>query len=317
MAQTRRAVEYRIDPFDLHLFAAVVEHGTITAAASVVSLSLTAASARLKALENATGARLLERSKAGATPTDAGRALVRHAHRVLAELESLHVDMASFGHGLRGTLRLLCNTSGMSEALPRRIGSFLSTTPDLDVDVQELPSDAVIDALRRGTADLGIVADHVDTAGLLVHPWLDDRLVALLPRRWPGGRRRALTYGELLEHPLVGLPRDSGLSRFLAAQASRSGRVPRHRVRLGDFDAVAQLVAAGVGAAVMPESAASRYRDASSRIVALSDAWARRKLLICVTPQGAELNGVRALVEALLRAAPAVVGCPPAGRAGP
>lgn len=300
MTKARRTVDYRIDPFDLYLFAAVMEHGTITAAAAAANLSLAAASARLKALEDATGTRLLERSKAGAVPTDAGRALARHANRVLVELESLHVDMASFGHGLRGTLRLLCNTAAMSEALPRRIGRFLATTPDLDVDVQELPSVAVIDALRRGTADLGIVADHVDTSGLLVRPWVEDRLVALLPGRWAIARRRSLTYGKLLEYPLVGLPRDSGLSRFLAAQASRSGRVPRHRVRLGGFDAVAQLVATGAGAAVMPESAASRCRDPGARIVALSDQWAQRRLLICMTPQGAQVNSVRVLVEALL-----------------
>jgi molybdate transport repressor ModE-like protein len=304
MTKARRTVDYRINPFDLHLFAAVMQHGTITAAATAVNLSLAAASARLKALEDATGARLLERSKTGAIPTDAGRALARHANRVLAELESLHVDMASFGRGLRGTLRLLCNTAAMSEALPRRIGSFLSMTPDLDVDVQELPSEAVIDALRRGTADLGIVADHVDTSGLLVRPWIEDRLVALLPGRFAFGRRRSVAYGELLEQPLVGLPADSGLSRFLAAQASRSGRIPHHRVRLGGFEAVAQLVAAGAGAAVMPESAAIRYRDLDTRVVDLSDPWARRRLLICMTPQGAELNTVCALVDALLAPPP-------------
>lgn len=300
MIKERRTVDYRIDPFDLHLFAAVMQHGTITAAAAAVNLSLPAASTRLKALEDATGVRLLERSKAGATPTDAGRALARHANRVLAELESLHVDMASFGHGLRGTLRLLCNTAAMSEALPSRIGRFLSTTPDLDVDVQELPSEAVINALRRGTADLGIVADHVDTSGLLVKPWIEDRLVAVLPNRCATGRRRSVAYGELLEEPLVGLPRDSGLSRFLAAQASRSGRVPRYRVRLGGFDAVARLVAAGAGAAVMSESAANRYRGPGTKVLPLSDSWARRRLLICITPQGSELSTVRALVEALL-----------------
>jgi molybdate transport repressor ModE-like protein len=306
MTQTRRTVDYRIDPFDLHLFTAVLAHGSITAAATAVNLSLAAASARLKALEAATGTRLLERSKAGAVPNDAGRALARHAHRVLAELESLHVDMASFGHGLRGTLRLLCNTAAMSEALPRRIGAFLSTTPNLDVDVQELPSEAVVDALRRGTADLGIVADHVDTSGLIVEAWLDDRLVVLLPGRWAFGRRRSVAYGELLDHPLVGLPRDSGLSRFLAAQASRSGRVPHHRVRLGGFDAVAQLVAAGAGAAVMPERAATRFRDPHTRVLRLSDPWAQRQLLICMTPQGAAMNSVRALVKALLGPASAV-----------
>lgn len=300
MTPPRRTVDYRIDPFDLHLFNAVMAHGTLTAAAAAVNLSLAAASARLKSLEDATGVRLMQRSKAGVTPTDAGRALARHAHRVLAELESLHVDMASFGQGLRGTLRLLCNTAAMTEALPEQIGRFLSTTPDLDVDVQELPSEAVVDALRRGTADLGIVADHVDLSGLHVHRWVDDRLVAVLPRAWPASRRRSISYSELLDLPMVGLPRDSGLGRFLATQASRSGRVPRHRVRLGGFDAVAQLVASGAGAAVMPESAAHRHHHTGLRALALSDAWARRTLLICTTEEGAALHSIRALVAALL-----------------
>lgn len=304
MTTNRRAVDYRIDPFDLHLFAAVVAHGTITAAAEAVNLSLAAASARLKALEDATGARLLSRSKAGAVPTDAGRALARHANRVLTELESLHVEMASFGRGLRGTVRLLCNTAAMSEALPRSVARFLCHHPEIDLDVREMASDAALDALRRGFADIAVVADHVDTSGFIVHPWLDDRLVVLLPRSWPMGRRRAIAFGELLERPLVGLPGDSGLSRFLAAQASRSGRIPRHRVRLSGFDGMVQLVSAGVGAAVMPESAALRFRADGTRMLTLTDRWASRKLLVCMTPQGADLAAVRALADSLLSLKP-------------
>ena len=115
-----------------------------------------------------------------------------------------------------------------------------------------------------------------------------------------------MAYGELLGHPFVGLARESGLSRFLAAQASRSGRVPRHRVRLGGFDAVAELVDEGVGVAVMPESAAVRFAKAGTQIVGLSDAWSRRKLLVCLTPAGSELPSVSALADALLGARPQV-----------
>ena len=273
MPTARRALDYRVDPFDLRLFTAVLEHGTITAAAQAASLSLAAASGRLKALENVVGTRLLDRSKAGAAPTDAGRALARHAHRVLAELESLHVEMAGFGRGLRGTLRLLCNTAAMSEALPPRLGRFLAQHPDIDIELQELSSDAVLEALRRGVADVGIVADYVDASGLETQPWIDDQLVAMLPHRRPGNRARALRFAELLDQPFVGLPVDSGLSRFLIRQASRSGRVPHHRVRVSSFDAVARIVEAGVGVAVMPLSAANRWRSAKLRIVPLSDAW--------------------------------------------
>ena len=303
MAAARRALDYRIDPFDLRLFAAVVEHGTMTAAAQAMNLSLSATSARLKALEHRVGATLLERSKAGAAATDAGRALARQAHRVLAELDALHVEMATFGHGLRGTVRLLCNTAAMSEALPPRLGRFLVAHPDIDLDLRELPSDAVLDALRRGVADVGIVADYVDTTGLTTLRWLDDELVALLPATRKGGRRStAQPFAQLLDRPFVGLSADSGLSQFLMRQAARGGRVPHHRVRVSNFDAAARIVEAGVGVAVMPLSAAERWRDARVHIAALKDAWAKRCLLVCSTPQAETLPSVRSLIKALVDA---------------
>lgn len=302
MSTTRRALDYRVDPFDLQLFTAVVEHGSITAAAQAMSLSLAAASTRIKALEHRVGAQLLQRSKAGAAATDAGRALVRQAHRVLAELDSLHGEMAAFGRGLRGTVRLLCNTSAMAEALPPRLGRFLVAHPDIDLDLQELPSDAVLEALRRGVADVGIVADHVDTAGLVVQPWIDDELVALLPatRKRQRQNRRALRFADLLERPFVGLSAHSGLSRFLVRQAARSGHVPQHRVRVSNFDAVARIVEAGVGVAVMPLSAAARWRHAGVQIVALKEPWAQRRLLICSTVQAQATPSAQSLIEALL-----------------
>ncbi len=304
MPAARRSLDYRVDPFDLRLFAAVVEHGSITAAAQAMNLSLAAASTRLKTLEHRVGAQLLQRSKAGAAVTDAGRALARQAQRVLAELDTLHVEMAAFGRGLRGSVRLLCNTAALAEALPPRLGRFLVEHPDIDLDLQELPSDAVLDALRRGVADLGIVADHVDSSGLVVQPWLVDDLVALLPATRRRARVQPLRFVQLLERPFVGLPTHSGLSRFLLQQAARSGRVPQHRVRVGNFDAVARLVEAGVGVAVVPLSAARRWREAALQIAPLQDAWARRRLLICSTEQAQAQPGVQRLVRALLEGVP-------------
>lgn len=304
MPAARRPLDYRVDPFDLRLFAAVLEHGSITGAAQAMSLSLAAASTRLKTLEHRVGATLLQRSKAGAAATAAGRALARQAQRVLAELDTLHVEMAAYGRGLRGSVRLLCNTAALAEALPPRLGRFLVEHPDIDLDLQELPSDAVLDALRRGMADLGIVADHVDSSGLVVQPWLDDDLVALLPATRRRTRVQALPFVQLLERPFVGLPAHSGLSRFLLQQAARSGRVPHHRVRVGNFDTVARLVEAGVGVAVVPLSAARRWREAKLQVAPLRDAWARRRLLICSTDQAQAQPGVQLLVRALLAGAP-------------
>ena len=295
----RRALDYRVDPFDLQLFMAVLEHGTITSAAEAMNLSLAAASARLKALEHRVGAALLLRSKAGAQPSDAGRALARQARRVLAEIDALHAEMASFGHGLRGTIRLSCNTAAATELVPPRLARHLSRHPDIDVQLQDLSSDAVLEGLRNGSADLGIVADHVDTDGLDTLPWLPDELVALLPAtaRSPG---RTTSLARLLDRPFVGLGATRGLSRFLLQQAARCGRVPHHRVRVSSFDAVGQMVAAGVGVGVVPLSAAQRMDGTGVRVVRLSDPWARRRLVLCCTSTSRARPEVRSLIESLL-----------------
>lgn len=300
-----KALTYRVHPFDLRLFTAVLEHGTITAAAHAAHLSLAATSARLKALEDAVGATLLVRAKAGAKPTDAGRALARHAHRVLGNLEALHLEMASFGHGLRGTVRVMGNTAAVAEELPPLLGSFLKAHPDVDLHLQDLSSDAVLDGLHRGSADLGIVADYVDTTGLHTRPWGTDQLVALLPHRGGGHgshrAMRAMSFSALLGKDFIGLDFDSGLSRFLHRQASLCGRVPHHRVRVGTLDAVTRLVADGGGVAVVPLSTARRWGDAPIRIVPLAESWSRRRLLLCTSGDRPASSGCRALIDFLLQ----------------
>lgn len=295
-----RPIDYRVDPFDLQLFEAVVALGSITAGAAAMSLSLAAASARLKALEHRVGVRLLDRSKTGAVATDAGRALSRQAHRVLAELDSLHVAMSAFGHGLRGTVRLLGNTAAMAEALPPRLGRFLAAHPDIDVELQEMPSDAALQALREGIADVAIVANHVDTTGLTARPWLEDELIALLPAPRRGKGPSTMRFVELLDRPFVGLGADSGLSRFLQAQAARGGRVPHHRVRVSSFEAIARLVETGAGVGVMPREVAQRHLTSGLRIARLDEPWARRTLMLCHTAQAPTLPGVKALIEMLM-----------------
>lgn len=276
-----RNPHHRIDPFDLRLFATVAEAGTITAGARAVHLSLAAASARLQALERAVGAALMQRAKTGVTLTDAGRTLLRHAGRLQREMEALHAGMAAHAHGVRGTVRLLCNTAAIGEHLPPLLGPFLATHPDIDVELRELDSQDTLFAMRQERADLGIVADYVATEGLATRPFREDQLVAVLPAAWARGRSRGMAFAELLQRPFVGLPAEAGLSRFLQSRALQQGRGLHHRVQLPGLEAVLRLVADGVGVAVVPALTAARLAGRAVRVRPLTDAWARRQLLLC------------------------------------
>lgn len=296
---TERNPHHRIDPFDLRLFAAVAEAGTITAGARAVHLSLAAASARLQALEQAMGTTLMRRAKTGVTLTDAGRTLLGHAGRLQREMDALHAGMAAHAQGVRSTVRLMCNTAAISEHLPPLLGPFLAAHPQLDIELCELDSLDVLFALRRQRADLGIVADYVATEGLSTRPWREDRLVAVLPAALARGLPRMLTFARLLELPFVGLPEEAGLSRFLQARALRHGRDLHHRVRVQGFDALTRLVADGVGVAVVPALTAERLAGPRVRVRPLDDAWAARRLLVCFGAPETLAPGAAALLEAL------------------
>ena len=303
MERSRPAQAFRIDTFDLRLFAAIVLHGSITAGARGVHLSLAAASTRLLKLEHAIGASLLLRSKRGVALTDAGRTLMLHAGRLEQELEALHAAMAAHARGVRSTVRVMCNTSAMTEHLPRLIGRFLAEHAGIDIELKELGSQDVLRAMRQERADIGVIADYVGAEGVSTRKFRDDPLVAILPAGQGRVMRGKVDFANLMDKPFVGLPEDSGLSGFLRSQAERHGRSIHHRVRVRSLDAVVGLVADGVGVAVVPEATAIRLKSRRLAVRELGNAWAARKLLLCTAKNAPLGSGATALLRFL--AAPA------------
>lgn len=272
----------RFDLTDLRLLLDVVEAGSITAGCERSHLALASASARLRQMEDALGATLLERHRSGVRPTPAGRAAVHHARLMLQQVEQMRGDLADHARGMAGRVRVLANTAALTEYLPGALARFLVAHAAIDVDVQERPSHAIVQQLLDGAADLGIVADAVDLTRLEARPFRRDRLVLLVPRGHAQARRRRLAFAEVLGEHFVGLGEDSALHQTLSLQAQRLGWHLRIRVRLRSFEAMGAMVAAGVGLAVVPALAAQRLAAGHGlRVVALSDAWADRELMLC------------------------------------
>lgn len=305
-----RSPAFDADAADLRIFLAIFESGTITAGARRANLSLGAASERLQAIEDAVGVRLFERSRRGVAPTQAGLVFARHGRSVLLQLERMCSDLIPFAQGLRGRVRLLCNTAALCEFLPEAIGDFLARYPDIDVELEEMWSQQIVRAIREGRGDVGILSDCGDTAGVDTRSFRSDRLVMISAKGHPLAKRRRVAFADTLNFPFVGLAVDSALHRYLGDQADRLGRAIHYRVRLRSLDSVCRLVGQNVGLSVIPGRAAKRLADAGNTTFReLSDSWANRQLLIC-TRTSADLPGyVRELVDAL-----APPHHPPAGR---
>src|SRR6202030_648936 len=273
----------RFDLADLSLFRDVVEAGSITHGAERTHLALAAASTRIRNMEEALGAALLVRSRAGIAPTQAGRTLLQHARAILRQAERLREDLGAYAGGLAGQIRVLSNTNALTEFLPDALSSFLAAHPNISVDLEERLSDEIVGLIAEGVADLGIVAGTVDASALTTYPFRKDRFVLVVAAGHMLAKRARIAFAQLLEHDFVGLDRASALQRFLADKAARIARPLRLRVQLRSFDAVCRLVECNVGIGIVPETTARRVaRTMAITAVALSDAWAVRELTICV-----------------------------------
>ncbi|NMZ37437.1 LysR substrate-binding domain-containing protein [Pseudomonas proteolytica] len=269
------------DLTDLRLYLHILDTGNITAGAARSHLSLAAASARLRAMEASSGVAFLVRGRRGVTPTAAGNALARHARLLLQQAERLQQELTEYANGVKGQVRLLCNTTALSEYLPELLADFLCAHPNLDIDLQELPSLRITHALRQGAADLGIISDAVDTHGLQTRAFRDDPLVLIMPRGHP------LTAGPVsfidsLFHDYVGLAANSALAVYLEEQALHAGFRLQTRVRADGFDGVMRMVARGAGLGIVPQAALQRWPHAEQlQAQPLTEDWACRKLLLC------------------------------------
>ncbi|HEY4074853.1 MAG TPA: LysR family transcriptional regulator [Herbaspirillum sp.] len=274
----------RFDLTDLQLFAHIAETGSITKGADRAHIALASASARVGGMEDNLGVPLLLRGRRGVEPTAAGQALLHHARVVLQQIAQMHDELGDYAHGIKGHIRLLCNTAAMTEFLPEALSAFMAAHPNIDVDLEERLSYDIVQAIVKGIADIGIVADTVDTSGLETFPFRLDRLVLVTTRGHDlmeaSGK---IDFAKALAYDFIGLAGDSAMQQYLSAQATRAGKPFRYRVRLRSFDAICRMVEAGVGIAIVPETAAKRcQRSMRIQRKLLSDAWATRTLNICV-----------------------------------
>jgi DNA-binding transcriptional LysR family regulator len=307
----------RFDLTDLRLFLNVVEAGSLTGGAGRSHMTLASASQRVRGMEDALGNPLLTRHAQGVRPTEAGRTLLHHARVVLQQMERLRGELGEYGQGLEGHLRLLCNTSAMTEHLPQVLSRFLAQHPRISVDLEERASQDIVDALRAGLCDIGIVSDAIGTEGLEQHLFRRDDLVLVMPRGHALAGRRRVRLADVVDSEFVGLAAGSPLQEHVAQHARALGKRLSYRVRVRSFEAVCRMVEQGIGVGVVPQTAALRCaRSMKISRTALADDWAARQLLACVRTGDELPRNARRMLQHLLAPSGDAVRPQPETRSG-
>ncbi|WP_206732485.1 LysR family transcriptional regulator [Janthinobacterium sp. 17J80-10] len=292
----------RLDPISLQLFIAVLEEGTIAAAAEREHIAAAAVSKRISELESQLRTQLLNRTNKGIEPTAAGIALLGLARRALHELDDIAVQMQEYASGMRGHVRIFANISAITQFLPGEIKSFLAEYPQIQVNLEEKISTAVTKAVAENAADIGIFIMQPHGHQLEVFPYHEDKLVLITPADHPLAARKTISFADTLEYDYVGLHTGSTINLQLQNAASELGRLVRFSIQVTSYDALCLMVGSGLGIGILPEGVAKTYtRTLRLRAIPLTEPWARRELKICVRSFDALPVAAKLLVNHLKR----------------
>ncbi len=242
----------------LRYFAAIVEEGSLSAAARRLHISQPPLSTQIKALESDIGAQLLERSNRGVTPTTAGTLFYAEIRTLLSRLEQACERARLADRGDVGTVRVGFVSIADYSILPAALKRFRATYPLADVHLEELTTDAQIRELHAARLDLAIGLAPVDDADIAFLPLHREPLLLAAPLDWhsetPVGD--GIDLSTLADTNFIVPPRDiaPGLYDLTISRCQMAGFSPRISQSARQMQTVIGLVSAGLGVALVPAS---------------------------------------------------------------
>jgi LysR family transcriptional regulator, carnitine catabolism transcriptional activator len=244
----------------LRAFVALAEHRNFTRAALQCHLSQPAFSALIRTLEEGLGQRLFDRSTRHVELNTEGRAFEPAARRVLAELDSALAGAADHTAKRRGRVAVALLPSLAAGWLPDVLAAFCARYPAIELDVADVLSEACIERVKSGQADLAIAAIRADTPELKAEAFCSDRFHLVCPTGHPLLARKAPPVPkDLLGHPFIHLSRTSSVRQYLDA-ALRPLQL-NAVMEVDQLATVMGMVRAGLGVSIVPALALFHFRQ--------------------------------------------------------
>jgi molybdate transport repressor ModE-like protein len=240
-----------------HLAAleAVAEEGSFGRAAERLGYTQSAVSQQIQALERIVGQQLVERpgGPRRVSLTEAGELLLRHAAGIVARLQAAQADLAAFSEGSAGTLRVGTYQSVGARVLPRLLKEFTEAWPDVDVQLTESADDGgLLELVERGELDFCFAMLPVGDGPFETAELMRDPHVLVVPLDSALARRqKPPTLREIAELPLIGNRQCRSIHQ-VENRFRHAGLEPSIVFRSDDNGTIQELVAAGVGFALVP-----------------------------------------------------------------
>ncbi len=235
----------------------VARRGTASRAAEALRITQPALTARLHVLERELGQRLFARSGRGLRLTDAGRAFLPHAERVLLAVADGRGALDDLASGRAGKLVIGATGSVCSYVLPRVLKRFRAEHPRVDLTVRTGHSEQVLELVLSEAVEVAIVR-ALRLPDIEVMPLYDDELTLVTHPTHPFVGRTEVTLADVGREGLVLFDRASSYFEMTHALFTVAGVAPRTVMELDSFEAAKKMLEEGLGVALLPKVAVAR-----------------------------------------------------------
>ncbi len=236
----------------LKLFCDVIKLKGFTKAAAANSITQSAVSQRLKALEKTFGIPLIERHGTELHLTKAGEVVYKGARRVLAELREVEERLQEIGGKAGGCVRVAAIYSVGLYELDPFVKKFLKSHPGIEVQVEYSRASKIYQDVASGSVDLGIVAYPPNRPQLRSIPFREDELVLICSPEHPFSQYESISLKKLASQPFVTFQRDIPTRKALDEILRKHEVSVITKAEFDNIELIKRAVEIGMGISVVP-----------------------------------------------------------------
>lgn len=264
-----------LDSRQLRAFRVLARTGSFTQTARELHLTQSGISHSMKALETEIGCRLLDRLGKKVVLTQAGEQLLKHAEKILSEMETAREALTQLGKWGKGRLRLGASTTACQHILPAVLREFKESFPEHAISIEPGDTLALVRALLDQRIDLALSLASSEPQ-LEFNPLFTDELYFILAALHPWAKAGRVERSEIPRQNYILYNKHSVTFRLIEDYFRREQMVLNTVIEVGSMDATKELVKLGIGASILAPWIAKREIEEGS-LVALP--LGRKKLL--------------------------------------
>ena len=210
----------------LQVFHAVAEQRSFTKAAEVLLMTQPAVTFQIKQLEEHFNTRLFDRGQGAVSLTPAGELVLQYAEKILSLSSEMDVRLGDMVGEIGGSLLVGASTTFAEFMLPRIIGEFKTTYPNVRPHLVVANSEIIETRVSEHTLDIGFVESPSHQPNLQTEICCEDELMVICSPSFPLAKAKELTPSQLIEHPFVAREIGSGTREATEAYLRKAGIEP-------------------------------------------------------------------------------------------